>query len=112
MIGLLFNEVLISTNTKSFSFSTSLLYALLGILIVIFLLAILFVFIITIVPLIAKITKSKKKDKSTDNQIAQPTAPVLVSQDNEQIVAVIMAAISATQNVPIDSFRVVTFKKL
>lgn len=108
----MYDELLVTQSSNINSFTTSLLYALLGISIVILLIAILFLLIILIVPLISKISKGKKKKQNkepSDIPIATITTNTI---DDSQIVAAIIAAISASENIPINSFRVVSFKKI
>lgn len=91
-----------------------LLYAIMGILIVITILALIFLILILVMPLFAKIgsAKSKKQVDTTTKTEITPVVTEEVSNNNDEIVAVIIAAISASQNISSDRFRVVSFKKI
>lgn len=115
MIKQLLSDLLVSTETSSIGLGTILLYALLGICIVITLLGILCVLIITILPLISKIGNKKTKElkgASKDNEVVIETTINEKVNNDEQLVAVIIAAICASQNVKPESFRVVSFNKI
>ena len=89
-----------------------------GMLIILGMIAIIFLIIKFIFPLLAKISdrpKKEKREKTKEAQIEAPAPTEIIDnseEDEDEIIAVITAAIAASTNRPTKSFRVVNFKRI
>jgi len=89
-----------------------------GMLIILGMIALIFLIIRFIFPLLAKLSdrpKKEKKKKKNEAPIEAPTPAETIDtseDDEDEIIAVITAAIAASTNRPTKSFRVVNFKRI
>ena len=86
----------------------------LGMLIILSMIAIVFLIIRFIFPLLAKLSnKTSKKEKKKEPLIeTPPTTNIISNIEEDEIIAVITAAIAASTSKPAKSFRVVSFKRI
>ncbi|MCQ2435863.1 MAG: OadG family protein [Clostridia bacterium] len=83
-----------------------------GMLFVLGIIAVLYVVLLVLIPLFSK-TATKKTAKATEpTPVAAQTVTVPDANNDEEIIAVITAAISAATNSPIGTFRVVNYKRI
>ena len=87
-----------------------------GMLIILSMIAVIFLLIRFVFPLFQKMTTKKeknKKDAEPNNEVIENTAEVeTAEEDDDELIAVITAAIAASTQRPAKSFRVVNFKRI
>lgn len=71
----------------------------------------LIIYCFKIIPVIQKKFAKKEEPVAETSKAAPVSAPPVQETDDLELVAVIAAAIAASENVPIDSFRVRTIKR-